>query len=200
MEPQVPHGRARRTGLARFSALFLVVFLAGVPAALAQTPWIHVEVTDERDESESEGKRSHVEVNLPLSVVRVAIEAAPDDIVSRGRLHLHDLHQDLEIADLRRIWNELREAGDAELVTVEEADETVRIRREGDRILIDVDDHDGDDEVRVDVPVALVDALLSGEGDSLNLSAALAELSGQRGEIVRVRDGESRVRVWIDEK
>ena len=44
-----------------------------------------------------------------------------------------------------------------------------------------------------------MDALLSGEGDRLDLQAALAELTEERGDIITVRDGETRVRVWIDE-
>jgi hypothetical protein len=47
--------------------------------------------------------------------------------------------------------------------------------------------------------VTLVDALLSGEGESLDLSAALAEVRKLRGEIVRVKDEDSQVRIWIDE-
>ena len=58
---------------------------------------------------------------------------------------------------------------------------------------------DGDKQVRIEVPVTLVDALLSGEGDRLDLQAALAELTEERGDIITVRDGETRVRVWIDE-
>jgi glycine/D-amino acid oxidase-like deaminating enzyme len=200
----------RRTEFGRLGVLsaalttaFLVSILGSSTAlALAQTPWIHIEVTDDESDEASgeESGRTHVKVNLPLSVVRVAIEAAPEKVLSKGRVHIHD--SDIEIADLRRIWQELRAAGDAELVTVEEADETVVVRREGDRIRIDVDKRAEEDvgEVQIDLPVSLVDALLSSEGESLNLAAAIDELSDQRGEIVRVRDGESSVRIWIDEK
>ena len=51
----------------------------------------------------------------------------------------------------------------------------------------------------IEVPVTLVDALLGGRSDRLDLKAALAELTDERGDIVTVRDGEKRVRVWIDE-
>jgi len=58
----------------------------------------------------------------------------------------------------------------------------------------------GAEEVRVEVPVSLVDALLSGEGDEVNVQAAVAELQKRRGDIVRVHDGDSNVRIWIDEQ
>jgi len=48
--------------------------------------------------------------------------------------------------------------------------------------------------------VSLVDALLSGEGDEANVQAAILELKKRRGDIVRVQDDDSHVRVWIDEQ
>jgi hypothetical protein len=50
------------------------------------------------------------------------------------------------------------------------------------------------------VPVALVDSLFAGEGEELNVKAALVELQKRRGDIVRVNDSNAKVRVWIDEK
>ena len=50
------------------------------------------------------------------------------------------------------------------------------------------------------MPVSLVDALLSGEGDEVNIQAAVAELQKRRGDIVRVHDSDSNVRIWIDEQ
>ncbi len=48
--------------------------------------------------------------------------------------------------------------------------------------------------------MSLVDAFLSGEGEEGNIQAAVAELQKRRGDIVRVRDDDSNVRVWIDEQ
>ena len=67
-------------------------FLAGVglaalflapAAAYAETPWIHVRV-------EEPEKQSKVAVNLPLSVVEAALEAAPEMIESHGKIHFDD--------------------------------------------------------------------------------------------------------------
>jgi hypothetical protein len=58
----------------------------------------------------------------------------------------------------------------------------------------------GGEEVRVEVPVSLVDAFLSGEGEEGNFEAAIVELQKRRGDIVRVKDDDSNVRVWIDEQ
>ena len=174
--------------------LLVGLALAIATPLFAQTPWIHVEV-DETGEDDT-----RVRINLPLSVVQVALEAAPDKIISDGDLHLRHVDKDLDIESLRKMWAELREAGDAEFVTVEEENETVRVRREGDFIRIDIDDRgDGESEqVHVDIPVTVVDALFSGDGDTLNIEDALSELSNERGDIVRVEDGDTKVRIWID--
>ncbi|GMR22988.1 MAG: hypothetical protein BMS9Abin37_1376 [Acidobacteriota bacterium] len=179
--------------------LLVALALAVATPLFAQTPWIHVAV-DETGEDDT-----RVNVNLPLSVVQVALEAAPDKIISDGKLHLRHIDKDLDVETLRKMWAELRETGDAEFVTIEKENETVRVRREGDFIRIyiaDIDDRaDGEPEqVHVDIPVTVVDALFSGDGETLNIKDALAELSEERGDIVRVDDGETKVRIWIDER
>ena len=58
----------------------------------------------------------------------------------------------------------------------------------------------GREEVHVELPSAVVDALFEGDGDNLNIRGALAQLQLRRGDIVRVNDKDNTVRVWIDEK
>jgi hypothetical protein len=53
--------------------------------------------------------------------------------------------------------------------------------------------------VRIEIPIEVVDALFSGQGEELNLRAGFAELKKRRGDIVRVKDNDSTVRIWIDE-
>jgi hypothetical protein len=55
--------------------------------------------------------------------------------------------------------------------------------------------------VEVKIPLSVVDALLSGKKDELDLIAGLHMLSAQGDtELVSVKDGEDTVRVWIDSK
>jgi len=174
-------------------AVSLALTFAAIPLQ-AQTPWIHIEV------DENEADASHVKVNLPLSVVQIALEAAPEKIVDHGKIRMNHIDEDLDVEDLRRMWNELRSAPDSELVTIQEKEETVSIRRQGDQILVEVDNRKDGDTVHVQVPLTVVDALFSGEGQELNLKEAISELKSLRGDIVRVDDGETKVRIWIDEK
>jgi hypothetical protein len=180
-------------------SLAVALTCAALPAnAQTASPWIHVEVIEQNE------KASTVNVNLPLSMAEVALEVAPDKLVKKGKIKLPN--NDISIADLRKLWNELRNAGDAQFVTVKEKDQDVSIARRGDKIEIRVQEAASAEKdkkasnVHVDLPVSVVDALLSGEGEELNFKNAIAQLRTQRGDIVRVRDGESNVRIWIDER
>lgn len=172
----------------------VVITVGGVAQAQESTDaqWIHVRV--------NEDSGAKVSVNLPISLLEVAL-----DIAQQHGFEGHDgmnlrlgRHGDMELADLRKMWTELREAGDAEYVNVEDGDETVKIFRQGDRVMIQVNDDD-EQQVRVEVPFSVVDTLLGGEGDELNLTGALRELARTNdGEIVQVQGGDTNVRVWID--
>jgi hypothetical protein len=133
-------------------------------------------------------------------VVQALVEISPERILSHARIQLGEQGGELKVSDLRRVWRELRDSGEAELLKVEEEDEIVTVTKRGGRLQIAADRPTGKEVVRVDVPVAVVDALLAGEGERLNLRQAFAELEKLRGEIVRVEDEESRVRIWIDER
>ena len=193
----------RKSILAGVGLLALAGATAGTVAAQsAPTAWLHVRVDEVRDNTK-------VSVNLPLSVVEAVLKASPEILEKHGRVHIGK-HHGLELADLRRVWKELAAVGDAELVSVESDDENVKLQRKGDVVQVFVEKkpwtdkegkkRKGGDNVRVEIPVSLVDAFLSGEGEYGNVEAAIGELRKRRGEIVRVQDDDSHVRVWIDEQ
>lgn len=162
------------------------------PAAKGATAWMHVRV-------EEAAKSSKVSVNLPMPVVEAALKAAPETIASNGRIRIGTDEHSLSLADMRKIWQELKNTGDAELVNVEGKDEIVKVARRGDLVQVRVSKPSDKEEVHVDVPVSLVDAALMGEGGSLDMKGLLSELQKRRGDIVRVKDDHSTVRIWIDE-
>jgi len=171
--------------------LALALAPGALPGAEPPTPWLHVRV-------EEPGRSSRVHVNLPLPVVEVALKAAPQALESHGRIFGHD-GKGFTVSDFRRIWGELKKAGDTELVSVEDQDENVRVARRGAVVEVKID-RKGKEAVKVEVPLEVVDALLSGEGEELNVRAALSQLQKRRGDIVRVNDETSTVRIWIDEQ
>ena len=173
------------------------LLLAGAPPAAAQAkPWLHIQV--------EEAKGSKVHVNVPLSLVEVAMKAAPEPIFDEDHIRIGGRHgKSLRVSDARnKMWQELKAAGDTDFVTVRDEDEgeTVTVSRKGDLVQVRVDGAKRGERVMVDVPIALVDALFSGDGEDLNLHGAIQELSKRRGDVVRVEDKDDRVRIWIDER
>lgn len=168
------------------------LFVAGAAQAQEDAPWLHIRV------SESGSHGGKVSVNVPLSLVEVVLDVAKTEIIHESHFDLHD--SDITVADMRRMWTELKSAGDAEFVTVEEDDELVRISRQGTKVLIEIEDLDDNAQKgRIEVPVSVVDALLSGDGEELDVGAALEELVRiQEGEIVMIEDDETTVRIWIE--
>ena len=64
--------------------------------------------------------------------------------------------------------------------------------------LIELQVEDETETVRVDMPVGIVDALLSGDGATINVAAAIDELSALRGDVVRVTGSERYCQVEAD--
>jgi hypothetical protein len=173
-----------------------LMLAAGLASGQTPTAWIHVRVEEPRRESK-------VSVNLPLSVVQAALVLAPSRILSDGHFRVDGLSgrgHDLSVADLRRLWKALKDSGESELVSAQERDETVSIARRGDHLQILVTKPSEKEEVHVEIPVAVVDALFSGDGQELNLREAIDQLTTLRGDIVKVKDADSNVRIWIDER
>lgn len=174
----------------RTAAIAPVLAMAMAAPAAAASPWLHVRV--------HEDKGDKVSVNLPLSVVRVALSMAPEKLTDGKHFRIDD-HDHLSIAQMKELWRELRNTAEGELVRVESDDENVRVSREGELMVVRVDSQKRDEEVAVEVPLSLVDALLAPEGDELDIEAAIQHLEAIRGDIVRVKGDDSTVRIWIDE-
>ncbi len=179
-----------------------LVLGAATTAQAQDSGWIHIRV------NEAEG--ANVNVNLPMALIEVAMDIAQDHMgelnehmdgeaeFEAGRIRFGGDH-DVEVEDLRRMWAELRDAGDADYVQVEDDSEAVNIYRRGDRVFIEVDE-DGEEKVRMQVPFSVVDVLLEGEGNELNLVGAMREMASTNdGEVLQVNDGDTTVRIWIDD-
>lgn len=183
-----------------WSAFVLSGLLAcGIGVAAAQEeapqPWLHVQVTADEDGSEN------VRVNVPLSAAEPMLALVPHRILADGQLSLAGRDVPLNVGAMRDLWRALTEVGDTEFVTVDGEDETVRVARVGDQITVQVVDRDeeGSETVDVQLPIVVVDALLSGDGDTLDVRAAVERLGELRGDIVRVTEDERQIRIWIDE-
>ena len=171
----------------------VALFLAIAPSVAAES-WLHITV----DERGAGGEK--VRVNVPISLLENLAPVLQEIDIKMDKVEMGDTHMDA--AKLREIWKALRTAADGEYVTVESEKENVRVAKAGEYMLVKVVDRGEDNEtVDVRMPLAIVDALMSGEGDRLNFTAAVKALKDRgEGELVAVKDHTSSVRIWIDGK
>jgi len=175
-------------------ACLAVVAMLGARAASAADPdrWLHVRV-----EEKSKGGET-VRVNVPIALAAALIPMVDGEDLAGGKLRLNG--HDVTVAQLRALRDAVKKSPDGEFVTVDSPDEHVRVAKSGSQLTVDVtSEKKSGDTVHVKVPMRVVDALLAGEGEELDLVAALHALGQQGdGEIVNVVDASSTVRVWID--
>lgn len=154
----------------------------------AASQWFHVRVQDKGGEN--------VKINLPMSLIGTMVPLIEKEGLTDGQLSFDG--KKLTVAELREIWSTIKAEGNYEFLTVESADSRVRISMEGDQLFIRAVET-SNEEVEINLPVAVVDALLSGPGETLNLKGAVDALAeAPVGDLVKVRDGETFVRIWID--
>ncbi len=186
----------------RTTILLALVLLALPLAAFAASPsdagtrWLHVRVVDRSDDGES------VRVNLPLDLIASILpEIDIEPHIKDGRVTLAP-EQGVQLGDLRAVWAQLRQAADGEYVRVEAGDGNVVVRKAGTLLEIDVQDGpEGAEKVRVRAPLAVLDALFSAPEGEIDLAAAITALAEAGIEdLVQVEDGESSVRIWIDDR
>lgn len=174
------------------SALIAAALMAG--QAAAADLWIHIKVDGQKT------KEERVSVNMPLSMVHNLSGMISDDDSHHGRVRLHD--HDYKVSELRRAWQEIEHGPDANFITVKDPDSDVKIAKRGDYLELRAVDHKGKrEEVQARVPLPVVSALLSGDGDEINLDAAFAELARHgQGELLTVHSDDETVRIWIDQQ
>lgn len=181
------------TPLAPLAALALLV---AAPAAAAraqdQNLWLHVKVHDPSDEN------TRVTVNLPIALVQSALPMLEQTgEIHDGRVEIEGT--DVTIDDLRQVLASLKSSPDATFAQVQTDSETIVFFKEGDYLRVEGTATAQGTEIHAHFPIAVLDALLSGPGNQLDLGAAIQALAAHgAGDLVTVRDGDKQVRVWID--
>jgi hypothetical protein len=183
-------------GVALLAAAAMVAGL-GLAPALAGTEgkWIHIRVLGHGEGGES------VKVNLPVAVLETMADAIEADHFSGGQIHISE--GNIKPEQLRAVWQSLKNTHDMEFVTVESDDQTVRVAKSGRFLVVKVNDAGKKESGKVDikVPIVVVDALLQAPEGQLNVKAALQALVDYgSGDLVQVTDGDSHIRIWIDDK
>jgi len=175
---------------ARLCWLFVLTFAAAVATARGEDRWLHVKV----DDTDREGEK--VRVNVPLSLAEKVLPCIHAHDLEGGKVKIRG---NVDGVDLRALVDAIRGAG--EFVTVEDRHEHVRVAKVGGDLLIKVrEDHDRS-KVDVKVPFTVVEALLSGGSDELDITAGLRALTAQGDtELVTVNDHSQTVRIWVDSR
>ena len=181
------------TKTVRAIAILLAVGLfCGV--SLANDRWIHVRVDD------LSGHGEMVRVSLPFSMLEVILRNTDAGDFHRGKIHIDDDDFDLDGIDMPALLRELRAMEDAEFITVKNRHEHIRVAKEDEMLIVQIDDvRRGDEKTRVTIPIAVAEAFFGDRGGELDLVAALEQLDAYTGgELVRIESKDEIVRVWID--
>jgi len=159
--------------------------------------WVHVSV-DGGDDDE------RVRINVPLQLFSTILPLIEANEFHRGKIRMDD--HDLDREELVAILRAVADADEGEYVTIEDGRDHVRVAKEGNNLIVKVEERgrSGRDDEHVDirVPVSVLEALLSGDDDELDVVAAVEALSKEaNGNLVTVNDDDGTlVRVWIDDR
>jgi hypothetical protein len=170
--------------------------------------WLHVSVIAKDSNGET------VRVNVPLDLVEKVLPAISKDRFQAGKVHVREF--EMNGVDIRTILEAVKNTKDGEFVTVESRKQNVRVAKEAGYLVVKVREtkeprktEKSDEkpaapvEERVDVrvPMSVVEALLSGAKDELDLVAAVRALAAHGDSIlVTVDDRRNTVKVWVDSK
>jgi hypothetical protein len=161
----------------------------------AQDRWLHVRVESMTSKGDT------VRVNVPLEFAEKVLPTIHRDRLYDGKIRLSG--EECNGVDMRALLEAVRSSKDGEFVSVQGHDGDVRVAKEAGQLMIHVLDKNNPKKSRVEVrvPMRVVDALLSGDKDELNLVAALRALAANGDtELVSVKDEQNTVRVWLDSK
>jgi hypothetical protein len=174
----------------------LMVTLAATGWAAAQERWLHVKVVEDG------GRGENVNINIPISMIEALLPMIETNEFRDGKVNIRTHIDDdvFEGIDLRKMLEAVRDAPDAEFVTVKSDDENVRVAKEKGVLLINVDSRWDSERVRVKIPLEVVEAMIGENPDEIDLLAGIRMLASYGGgDLVNVESDDSNVRIWIDD-
>jgi hypothetical protein len=172
--------------------VFALITLFAFSAQAASKEWLHIHIDETKNDAEK------VRINIPISLIEVMVPLIEEEAIKDGQININD--REISTKELKKLWAAVKEEGDAEFVTVEKRGENVRIFTQGNFLNVQ-STKDTEGKVNIKIPLAIVDAMLSGPDNQLNLAAAVKALkdSGVR-ELITVESDDSKVLVWIDDR
>ncbi len=170
----------------------IAIALLTTPAlAGSNSDWLHVSVEERGWDEET------VKVNLPLDLVESLLPLIDVEGFERGRIYIDS--DELEDIDIQDVVAQLKDAPDAEYVSVQGRHENVNISKKDGFLLVDVEGHHEDVKIRIPFEVATA-AFTEGNGE-IDLVALIKALRKHgETELVTVEEEDTTVRIWIDHK
>lgn len=185
----------KRNAVARLSASVVAVACsAGMLLAAEQEKWLHIKVDSKGEKAET------VRINIPLSLAEKVLPLVQVEGLRDGKIRIDGCpHADV---NLPAILAAVRDARDGEYVTVQSADENVRVAKEKGLLLIAVrSEKAGGEKVDVRLPLGIAESLASAGNGELDMLAAVKALSSAGDmQLVSVQDGKETVGIWIDSR
>ncbi len=157
------------------------ILAISVAAVAADSKTINIHFTDS-------GEGTNVEMSFPLSVVESfvpQISAALQEIEHEG-------HQ----IDFVKIWESVKDAGPMDFVEVSSVDADIKVSTTETHLLVTVDEKQEGHHINVTVPLALGNALFSGE--TIDAQAIMDALASIQGNLVTIESETINGRVWIE--
>jgi hypothetical protein len=178
-------------------AVFLMlyaVFTPGHARSSANRPrFLRMEVDDLRHPN----SRQRVTVTVPYFFIGNALRFA-----ALGRMHRElDVHwnEEIDAAELQKLWEDLKAAPEGEEVIREHDEQVVKLKRQGETIVLDYAYESGRGEnVTVRFPARLMEAAVT-DGRDFDVDALIAELRAAKvGDLVEVSSEDAHVKVWLE--
>lgn len=172
------------------------ILLLATSMALAATAdkWLHIKVDNTGDKTE------RVRVNIPLDLAEKILPAINKNNLHAGKVRLGEAK--INDIDLRTVLDAIRTSKDNEFVTVDSDHEKVRVAKQGGYLVVKVTDEkhkQKEQKVDISIPFSVVEALLSGDKNELDLVGSIRALAAHGDTVlVTVTDGTSNVRIWVD--
>lgn len=171
----------------------MLLLTASGGAAAGEEPWLHVQVRESGEEPAS------VDVNIPLRVVEKFLPVVDAHGIHGGKIEARIGDHDLSVRDLREALHAVQSSPDGVLISVKDSQESVRFVKRGAELRIEASDT-GEESGRAEIrlPLVVAEALLSGDGEELNVAAAIRALPRKQPlDLITVQDSKSRVRIWV---
>ncbi len=174
-----------------FAALLTPLFAP--QEAFASDFWVHMKVRDHR----GHGKLT---LDVPAGVIRFVSAFLPRQATASASIDING-HQ-FDVPRLRRAWQLAKRQPEGKMFTFADHDDTVIIGHRGGSLVVNAHSDRGrtrDERVEVRIPGQVVDALLRGPGDRMNLAAGIQALAqAGSGELVAITSDRETVRIWVD--